>query len=57
MPQMDGTRSFVRTKSEDTEKKSEFSEYLDRRRLRDPDLWLIEVDVADEERLIAALPG
>ena len=57
MPQMDGTRSFVRTKSEDTENKSEFSEYLDRRRLRDPDLWLIEVDVADEERLIAALPG
>lgn len=57
MPQLDGTRAFVRAKEEDIENKQEFTEYLNRRRERDPDLWLIEVNVADEERFIAALPG
>jgi hypothetical protein len=56
MPQADGNRIFVRTVSEDIEKKSDFSERLERRRDSDRDLWLIEVDVPDSERFIASLP-
>lgn len=56
MPQRDGSRSFVATKHEDTENKQDFSEYCERRRRQDPDIWLIEVDIADPERFIADLP-
>ena len=57
MPQLDGTRQFVRTREQDPEKPNEFSEYLMRRRDQDPDTWIIEVDIADPERFIALLPG
>ncbi len=56
MPQLDGSRSFVRTKSQDTEKSFEFTEYLDRRSQQDPDIWILEVDVDAKERFIAELP-
>jgi len=56
MPQLDGTRAFVATKLQDTEKPHEFSEYLDRRRSQDPDIWVLEVDIADPERFIELLP-
>lgn len=56
MPQMDGGREWALSRSEDTENKKEFQEYLDRRRRQDDDLWIIELDVADGERLIG-LPG
>ncbi|MEQ5788125.1 DUF1491 family protein [Erythrobacter sp. NFXS35] len=57
MPAIDGSRSFVASKHEDHENKQEFSEYLARRRRQDPDIWLIEVDIADAERFIAQLSG
>lgn len=53
MPGLDGSRSFVATKSEDTENKQEFSDYCERRHRQDPDSWLIEVNIADPERFIA----
>ena len=56
MPQMDGNRNFVATKSQDVEKPSEFFEYLTRRQNQDPDIWVLEVDIADPERFIALLP-
>lgn len=56
MPQLDGTRSFVRTKTQDPEKQSEFSEYLARRSRQDPDSWILEVDIDDVERFVAELP-
>ena len=56
MPQVDGNRLFSRTHEQDSENPQEFFESLDRRRLRDPDLWLIEADVPDSERFVAALP-
>lgn len=31
----------------------EMAEYIARRRMSDPDLWLIELDIADAERLAA----
>ncbi len=56
MPQLDGTRPFVATKFQDSEKPHEFSEYLDRRRRQDPDIWVLEVDIEDPERFIALMP-
>lgn len=55
MPALDGLRSFVATKSEEPEKKGEFSEYLARRRRQDSDIWLIEVDIAEPERFVAQI--
>lgn len=57
MPQRDGTRSFVQTREQDTEKPDEFSDYLTRRRAQDPDIWIIEVDIDEAERFIALLPN
>ena len=56
MPQLDGSRSFIVTKSQDTEKQNEFSEYIQRRAQQDPDIWVLEVDVDDPERFIEVLP-
>jgi len=55
MPQLDGSRLFIATKEEDSDKKQEISEYLARRRGQDQDMWLIEVDIADPERFVAGL--
>jgi len=55
MPQLDGSRLFIATKKENTENNQEFSEYLARRRRQDPDIWLIEVDIADPQRFVAGL--
>jgi hypothetical protein len=56
MPQLDGTRPFIATKAQDPEKPQEFTEYLDRRRAQDPDIWVLEVDIDEAERFIALLP-
>lgn len=56
MPQLDGSRPFVATKAQDPEKPCEFSEYLDRRRRQDPDIWIVEVDIDDPARFIDNLP-
>ncbi|MBD2843198.1 DUF1491 family protein [Erythrobacter rubeus] len=56
MPQLDGSRTFMATKSQDPEKKHEFSEYLNRRSEQDPDIWVIELDIDNPERFIALLP-
>ncbi len=37
------------------ENPSEITEYQDRRRARDPDLWIVELDVPDATQLIAEL--
>lgn len=52
MPTVDGTRKWTLTKSQDPENPSEFSEYLDRRKRQDSDLWILELDIADAERFI-----
>ncbi|WP_338446817.1 DUF1491 family protein [Pelagerythrobacter marensis] len=56
MPQRDGTRPFRLSREQDVENNTEFSEYLARRKRQDPDIWIIEADVADSERFIASLP-
>ena len=53
MPQLDGTRPFVCTKTQDPEKPYEFSEYLTRRSQQDPDIWIVEVDIADAAQFVS----
>ncbi|MBO9511925.1 DUF1491 family protein [Erythrobacter sp. A6_0] len=53
MPQLDGSRKFVATKTQDTENKTDFEEYLARRLRQDPDSWQIELDIENAERFIA----
>ncbi|MEM1195066.1 MAG: DUF1491 family protein [Pseudomonadota bacterium] len=57
MPQLDGTRRFVPIKEQGFETQSEFSDYLERRRSQDPDIWIVEVDIDEAERFIALLPN
>ena len=56
MPQLDGSRPFVRSKMQDIENECEFSDYLARRKRQDGDTWIIEADIADAERFVASLP-
>ena len=56
MPQLDGTRSFSRTKTQEEDRPYEFSEYLERRRRQDPDIWIVEIDIEDPEAFRAELP-
>lgn len=56
MPDADGNRIFVPTLTQEPENKQEFWDALARRCSRDPDFWLIEVDVPERERFIASLP-
>lgn len=55
MPQLDGSRNFVSTKSETSEKQRQFDDYIRRRCEQDPDVWAIEVNIADPERFTATL--
>ncbi|HSQ95435.1 MAG TPA: DUF1491 family protein [Croceibacterium sp.] len=52
LPQSDGSRGWALAKAEDPEKPNEFSEYLDRRRHQDSDLWIVELDIPNAERFI-----
>lgn len=52
MPQLDGSRKWLLARTQDTDNPSEFTEYLDRRGNQDRDLWIIELDIAEGERLI-----
>lgn len=52
MPQPDGSRKWHCSKNQDPESKEEFNHYIARRAEQDRDLWIIELDVAQGERLI-----
>ncbi|MDG5752039.1 DUF1491 family protein [Qipengyuania sp. XHP0211] len=52
MPQLDGSRSFTRSRKQDSENPQEFNEYIARRKQSDPDCWVVELDIADAERFI-----
>lgn len=52
LPTPSGDRNWTLTRTEIIDNKQDFSEYLDRRAAQDSDLWIIELDVADGERLI-----
>ena len=53
MADMKGGYHLVACGPSDASETQETSEYIARRRRSDPDLWLIELDVAQAERLAA----
>jgi len=53
MPMMDGSRSFTLTREQDLEKPAEFDGYLAKRGHQDPDLWIVELDIAGAARFVA----
>ncbi|WP_421993502.1 DUF1491 family protein [Qipengyuania sp.] len=54
MPQLDGSRAFVCTRDQDDENKIDFDDYVAKRRNSDPDCWVVELDVENAERFVAA---
>ena len=52
MPSIDEDRGWALSLTEDAENKQLFDDYLTRRRNQDPDLWIIELDIANGERFI-----
>jgi hypothetical protein len=52
LPRADGTRGWALAKTEDSENPNGFSEYLERRKRQDSDLWIVELDIPDAERFI-----
>jgi hypothetical protein len=52
MPQVDGSRRWSLVKQQDAENPREFSEYWQRRKHQDDDLWVVELDIANGERFI-----
>ncbi len=48
---IDGQTLWQKSLAEDSPSQDQVDEYLARRASRDPDLWLIELDTADQERL------
>ena len=52
MPRPDGTRGWTLTKTQDSENPFDFSEYLERRKRQDSDLWILELDIPGGERFI-----
>ena len=53
MPQLDGSRVFINTRSLDPDNPMIFWDYIDRRKGQDRDMWLVELDVENPERFIA----
>lgn len=52
MPAPSGHRKWQQSKAENAENKAELTEWLDRRTAQDPDLWIVELDIANAERFI-----
>ena len=52
MPQLDGSRTWHCSMQQDVDNSHKMSEYLERRGQQDQDLWIVELDIANGERLI-----
>lgn len=52
MPQLDGSRKWTLSKIQDADNPTEFSEYCERRKRQDDDLWIVELDIENGERFI-----
>lgn len=52
MPDLEGNRKWTAVKIQDHDNKQEFEDYLERRKQQDRDMWLIELTIANGERLI-----
>ena len=54
---LDGNYRWTPCGPQDVESAESRDSYIQRRRKRDPDLWLIELDIADAERFAAETTG
>ena len=52
MPQADGSRGWALSRSESDGEPGDFAGWLERRRVQDRDLWIIELDIPQGERFI-----
>jgi hypothetical protein len=52
---LNGGRIWEEVAPQTIDNEEKLTEYLDRRVARDPDLWLLELDVASDERLAGLL--
>ena len=52
MPQLDGSRSWHCSMRHNVDNPEKISEYLERRGQQDSDLWIVELDIVNGERLI-----
>jgi hypothetical protein len=52
--QADGTYSWQASR-QDVENEQDFNSFLERRRKSDPDLWILELDIASAERFAAEM--
>jgi hypothetical protein len=50
-PALDNVRKWEAIPMQDIDNEKKISEYWDRRIARDPDIWIVELDVAFQERL------
>ena len=57
MPLLDGGLQWQTVGPQGAENQAEAESYLARRRRSDPDLWLIELDIASAERFAAETTG
>lgn len=55
MPSLDGQPNWQQIWPQATDNNKELSEYITQRFRFDPDMWLIELDIPDAERLIAEM--
>lgn len=56
VPQRDGTRVFVPMATQVFDNEGDLTDYLQRRRLQDPDLWIVELDIPKPERFVELRP-
>lgn len=56
MPQLDGSRKWALSRTQDSENPYEFTEWCNRRGKQDDDLWIVELDIVNAERFIGAEP-
>lgn len=52
MPSLDGPRVWTSARVQTSEDSREIGEYLARRGIQDPDLWIVELDIPNGERFI-----
>lgn len=53
MPQADGQRVWILSRTDDSQDPGAFAEWLERRHRQDPDLWIIELDIPEGKRFIS----
>lgn len=57
LPSLDGRRQFSAIPPETHKNTAGLHDYLQRRTARDPDIWIVELDVPNPERLVAQFTG